>query len=46
MLLLQVDTTDAGYKIGYKIGQWLPMLILMAAFIWLSVAAYRRSRNE
>jgi len=46
MLLLQIDTTDAGYKIGYEIGQWLPVIVLMAVFIWLSVAAYRRNKKE
>lgn len=42
----QVDTTSTGYKIGYEIGSWLPFIILAAAFIWMAVAAYRRSRRN
>jgi hypothetical protein len=29
-LLLQIDTTrDAGYKIGYQVGSWLPFVFLV-----------------
>ena len=36
MLLLQVDTTDIGYKIGYEIGSWLPFIIIvvLALLVW------------
>jgi uncharacterized BrkB/YihY/UPF0761 family membrane protein len=33
MKLLQVDTTDAGYKMGYYIGSWLPFGLLLIVTI-------------
>lgn len=27
-MLLQVDTSSTGYKVGYYFGAWLPFLIL------------------
>jgi lipopolysaccharide export LptBFGC system permease protein LptF len=45
MLFQEVDTTSAQYKIGYEIGSWLPFIILAVIFIWMSVAAYRRSKR-
>ncbi len=31
-MLLQVDTTSAGYQIGYQIGSWLPFLFVVLIF--------------
>ena len=45
-LLAQVDTTSASYKIGYKIGTWLPFIILASLFIYMAVKAARRSREQ
>jgi len=33
MTLLQVDTSDAGYKMGYYIGSWLPFGLLLIVTI-------------
>jgi hypothetical protein len=33
MILLQVDTTDTGYKMGYYIGSWLPFGLLLSITI-------------
>ncbi len=32
-MLLQADTTDIGYQIGYQIGSWLPFIVVAIIFI-------------
>lgn len=39
------DTTSAGYKIGYKIGSWLPFIILAFVFILMLRAVMRRQNT-
>jgi lipopolysaccharide export LptBFGC system permease protein LptF len=46
LLLLQTDTTSTTYKIGYEIGSWLPVMLLLIIFIWLAVRARKRSNVE
>lgn len=36
-----VDTTDIGYKIGYKIGSYLPITILILIALFFIRRAYR-----
>ncbi len=38
---LVVDTTDIGYKIGYKIGTYLPVTIILIIAILFIRRAYR-----
>lgn len=37
-----VDTTLADYQIGYRIGSWLPFLVLAFLFILMLRAAMKR----
>lgn len=43
---VQVDTSSAGYKIGYQIGSWLPFILLAAILIFLTVRAVRKGREN
>lgn len=36
-----VDTTSAGYQLGYKIGSYLPLVLFMGAAIFFISRAYR-----
>ncbi|KAA3636997.1 MAG: hypothetical protein DWQ02_07400 [Bacteroidetes bacterium] len=36
-----VDTTDIGYKIGYKIGSYLPVTVLILIALFFIRRAYR-----
>lgn len=38
--LLNTDTTSAGYKAGYAIGELIPFMIIAAVFIWLMWKRY------
>ena len=44
--MAQVDTTDAGYQLGYKIGSWLPLIFLTGLFIFMLVMARKRSEKN
>lgn len=47
MLLLQntaqvvVDTTDIGYQIGYKIGSYLPVALIIIAAVYFISKTYK-----
>lgn len=40
-----VDTTSAGYQIGYQIGNWLPFAVLAVLFILMLRAALSKQKN-
>ncbi len=46
LILFQADTTSVGYKVGYEIGTWLPVLILSALFIWMLLKALKRNKTN
>jgi len=41
-----VDTTDIGYKVGYKIGTYLPITIILIIAIFFIRKAYRFKEEE
>ena len=43
---VQVDTSSAGYKVGYQIGSWLPFILLAAILIFLTVRAVRKGKEN
>lgn len=41
-----VDTTSAGYQTGYKIGSWLPFIIIFTLALMVVIRSYRLSRKN
>jgi hypothetical protein len=41
-----VDTTTQGYQIGYKIGSWLPFIIIFTLALMVIIRSYRLSRKD
>ncbi len=41
-----VDTTDAGYQIGYQIGSWLPFIIIFTLALMVIIRSYRLSQKD
>ncbi len=41
-----VDTTSSGYQIGYKIGSWLPFIIIFTLALMVVIRSYRLSRKN
>ncbi|MBV6652374.1 MAG: hypothetical protein KI786_01370 [Mameliella sp.] len=41
-----VDTTSAGYQIGYKIGSWLPFVIIFVLALMVIIRTYRLSQKN
>ena len=48
MILLQAikDTTDAGYKIGYTIGSYLPVILLLIIAILFVRHSFKFKPND
>lgn len=40
-----VDTTSAGYKAGYTIGEWLPFIILIILVLMVMFRARKLSKD-
>ncbi|WP_416439699.1 hypothetical protein [Phnomibacter sp. MR] len=45
-LLLQVDTTSAGYKFGYQLGSWLPFIFLVLITLIVVIVIMRKRRKQ
>ncbi|MCB0642880.1 MAG: hypothetical protein KDC44_14625 [Phaeodactylibacter sp.] len=43
---LQVDTTSIQYQVGYQIGSYLPVIIILILAILVMIRASRRSRKD
>ena len=42
-ILLQADTSDVGYRIGYQVGSWLPFILLaVVAFLIIRFRSPKR----
>jgi len=41
-----VDTTSAGYQIGYEIGNWLPFIIIFTLALMVVIRSYRLSQKN
>ncbi len=41
-----VDTTSYGYRLGYKIGTWLPVIVLITLYLLMLYASFRRKRKK
>lgn len=39
------DTTSAGYKVGYTIGEWLPFIILIILVLMVMFRARKLSKD-
>jgi hypothetical protein len=44
--LLQVDTNSASYRIGYRIGSWLPFAFLLVLTVLVIRMVLRRRRRH
>ncbi len=40
-----MDTTSLGYRIGYEIGSWLPMLVLVSLYLLIWYIGRRRKKH-
>ncbi|TXB62083.1 hypothetical protein [Phaeodactylibacter luteus] len=41
-----VDTTSAGYQIGYQIGSWLPFIIIFTLALLVIIRTFRLSSKD
>ncbi|MCB0620832.1 MAG: hypothetical protein KDC43_16460 [Saprospiraceae bacterium] len=44
-LFLQADTSSLGYQIGYRIGSWLPF-VLLAILLFFMIRSIRRQQKK
>lgn len=42
----EVDTTSVGYRIGYQLGSWLPVMIILVLALAVIWKGYRRRNDE
>lgn len=40
------DTTSRGYQVGYTIGTYLPVVILLLIIVWFIRRSYRFQEND